>query len=122
MGQIYGVKHDEQYRVRAKAPVTPLPPFVDSVVSAFHDLVTEHFPLHASYMYKLGTSKVTELFVNEYSTDSSLQFHTDHNVTYEEMILGVSLGADSLFRFQECEGKADEHVVRLPQRSAYLMT
>jgi len=120
--QMYGVKHDDQYRVLAKALITPLPPFVNPVVNAIHDLVTEHFPHHANYMYKLGISKVTELFINEYSVGSSLQFHTDHNITYEEMIIGVSLGADSLFRFQDCEQEANEHVVKLPQRSIYFMT
>merc|ERR1711959_19020 len=73
-------------------------------------------------MRKLGTSKVTELFVNEYNSNSSLQFHTDHNVTYEEMIIGVSLSTDSLLRFQECKHEANEHVVRLPQRSIYFKT
>eukprot|EP00931_Biecheleriopsis_adriatica_P115447 TRINITY_DN91231_c0_g1_i1.p1 TRINITY_DN91231_c0_g1~~TRINITY_DN91231_c0_g1_i1.p1 ORF type:complete len:455 (-),score=84.30 TRINITY_DN91231_c0_g1_i1:159-1391(-) len=120
--QMYGVKHDAQYRVCAKAPVTPLPPFAHGLVNKIHDYVTEHFPNHVRYMFKLGASKVTELFVNEYSAGSSLQFHTDHNVTYEEMIVGISLGADSLLRFQECEREDNERVVRLPQRSAYFMT
>merc|ERR1711862_9314 len=70
-------------------------------------------------MSKLGIAKLTELFVNEYDPGSSLQFHTDHILTFEDMIVGVSLGSESRFRFQ---GNGQEHVVLLPCRSVYFMT
>merc|ERR1712046_360370 len=89
--QMYGVRHDEQYQVHAKALVTPLPRFATRLVSKIHDFVSCHFPDHLGYMYQLGTDKLTELFVNEYDPSSSLQFHTDHKITFEEMIVGISV-------------------------------
>jgi alkylated DNA repair dioxygenase AlkB len=120
--QMYGVKHDEQYRVHAKASVTPLPQYADDLIADIQDIVSEYFPRHADYIHKLGAPKVTEVFVNEYDATSSLQFHTDHTITFEEIIVGISLGAESLFRFQRCDVKDQEQVVSLPRRSIYFMT
>lgn len=117
--QMFGVKHDDQYRVHAKAPLTELPSFASTLIDDIHALVAEHFPSHAGYMYKLGTTKLTELFVNEYDARSSLQFHTDHNLTYEDMIIGISLGADSILRF---ENQNYKYAVKLARQSAYFMT
>merc|ERR1712232_52640 len=117
--QMYGVQHDDQYRVYAKAPVTSLPSFTEPLIQDIQAMVYEKFPEHVTYMSKLGIPRVTELFVNEYDPESSLQFHTDHLLTYEDMIVGVSLGSDSNFRFQ---GNGQEHVIHLPRRSVYFMT
>merc|ERR1712232_83477 len=84
-----------------------------------HDVVSEHFPPHVVYMHKLGIAKITELFINEYDPSASLQFHTDHITTYEDMIVGLSLGAASKIRFRSGD---QEHVVHLPRRSMYFMT
>lgn len=121
--QMFGVHHDEQYRVRAKAPVTPLPAFAGPLVERISALVYQHFPDHAHYMCKLGVPRVTEVFINEYDAGSSLQFHTDHTLTYEDMIVGVSLCSPCTLRFQHISSSSgEEHAVFLPGNSAYFMT
>merc|ERR1712217_593725 len=37
--QMYGVRHNEQYRIHAKAPVTPLPSFAFPLIDDLHNLV-----------------------------------------------------------------------------------
>lgn len=117
--QMYGVKHDDQYRVHAKSDATPLPLFAEKLIDGIQLILSESFPEHLTYMHRLGITKLTELFINEYDRCSDLQFHIDHIVTYEDMIVGVSLASDSVFRFRNSEF---EHVVKLPRRSAYFMT
>merc|ERR1712232_161214 len=56
--QMYGVQHDDQYRVYANAPVRPLPDCVDPLVQKIQALIYEKFPGHVTYRSKLGIPKV----------------------------------------------------------------
>lgn len=119
--QMYGPHHDERFRVWKGAMVTPLPPYAPDVISSIVEASIEVLPEHY-YLYELGNQHLTELFVNEYSPASELQFHTDHNITYEETIIGISLLSDAILRFREIGTESVEHVATLPARSCYLMT
>lgn len=120
--QMYGPHHDQRFRVWKDSPITPLPAFAADVVKSILDLATDVLPEHY-YLFELENNRLTELFVNEYGREAELQFHTDHNLTYEEAIVGISLWSDAALRFREVgTGKFAEHIVDLPRRSCYLMT
>eukprot|EP00656_Telonema_subtile_P043714 TRINITY_DN50030_c0_g1_i3.p1 TRINITY_DN50030_c0_g1~~TRINITY_DN50030_c0_g1_i3.p1 ORF type:complete len:208 (-),score=33.12 TRINITY_DN50030_c0_g1_i3:159-782(-) len=119
--QIYGPHHDDRFRVHKRSIVTELPEFAAELIPRVVELGLAHFP-EALYLYKLGTSRLTELFVNEYHSEDELQFHCDHNVTYEEVIVGVSLLSGSVLRFRAVDGDGEEVAVELPRGSCYLMS
>ncbi len=118
--QMYGPRHDAHYHVKKGAAVTPLPAYCGNLMQKVKEVCKRHFPeLAVDSNPKLGYDSFTELFVNEYLPDQSLQFHKDHCSTYEEVILGISLSAGIYLSFQ-LRGK--EVSVFVPRRSLYLMT
>ena len=120
--QMYGIHHDDRFRVQHDAEVTLLPLYYREIVIPKILGATEVFfpEAHKKYMRKLNKDHTTELFVNEYCPTSSLPYHTDHPMTYEEIIVGVSIGCSCVLRFRV--GNAHAHCVELPPRSAYFMT
>ena len=120
--QHYGVHYDEEvrmYRVWEDSAVTPLPPFMQELMDQIKQHAIELFPEHYYLYGALGLSKRTAVFINEYLENDELAFHFDHPVTYEEVIVGVSLGAASWFRFKKEDA---EHPVLLKRRSIYFMS
>eukprot|EP00658_Telonema_sp_P-2_P071661 TRINITY_DN60899_c0_g1_i2.p1 TRINITY_DN60899_c0_g1~~TRINITY_DN60899_c0_g1_i2.p1 ORF type:complete len:203 (+),score=48.52 TRINITY_DN60899_c0_g1_i2:108-716(+) len=119
--QMYGPHHDSRYRVSKGAPVTKLPACVMGLLERAIEIGTIAFPDHL-YLYQLGNHGLTELFVNEYTPQDELQFHRDHNVTYEEVIVGISLLQPSVLRFREMPPGKEEIPVELPACSCYFMS
>lgn len=85
---MFGPKHDEKYKVKVGAPITPLPEYSKILADRIKEVAKVHFPQFNLGSSKLGEDKYTEIFVNEYMADSNLQFHSDHRSTYAEVISG----------------------------------
>ncbi|EFC45429.1 predicted protein [Naegleria gruberi] len=118
--QIYGPKHDKKYNI-IPDEITPLPQFLKDLCTTILERTATHVPKIDLSQYEsyLGDDKFTEIFVNEYKPDDSLDQHFDHRKTYKEIIFGLSLECDSTFTFTK---KDIKHQVKLPARSLYLMT
>lgn len=109
--QVYGPYHDRHYKI------------IPGKFSAHPEWVTELAEkVKAStddpQRHKLTDPKRCEVFVNEYKEDSSLQYHTDHVVTYDEHIYGVSLNCNSFMGFKK---GYDLRKVPVKRRSLYDM-
>ena len=71
-------------------------------------------------LQKLTSHKTGLLYVNEYTEESQfLNFHMDSTKMFDELIIGVSIGAPCHFSFARGSQVVD---VLLPPRSAYFMT
>ncbi|KAL6047845.1 hypothetical protein QOT17_021412 [Balamuthia mandrillaris] len=117
--QMYGPWHDSKYQVKKGCIVTPLPSFAAPLAQKIKQVTEDHFPQFDLTDYHMGEDKYTELFINEYKPEDSLQFHFDHRSTYKEVIFGVSLLSDAYLFFSRGKTQAK---VAIPRRSLYLMT
>lgn len=101
-------------------PLRICPLNCNHLIIRLKDMLLPMYPADA-YLSDLGENERTEVFVNEYDVNeydanSDLQFHKDHTVTYEEIIIGISLLCDTAFRFRNTKHEC-ESVVYLPQGS-----
>ncbi|MES1912727.1 MAG: hypothetical protein MHM6MM_004953 [Cercozoa sp. M6MM] len=64
------------------------------------------------------------IFVNEYIPGAGLHFHADRRDAFEELIVAVSLGADTHITFRPINAKGGVQTVHipLPRRSLWVMT
>ena len=119
--QMYGPVHDRNYKIHRNGTVTRMPDFCTWLIALVKAASLKQKDCAAFRLDRsqLGVPAMTEVFVNEYDAGASLDFHTDHRSTYEEVICGVSLLSDCYFSFKR--GAKIERVW-VPRRSLYLMT
>jgi hypothetical protein len=53
------------------------------------EFVVSRYPQWTDTLASLGQDGLTELYVNDYTKEQSLGFHTDHKTSFGEIILGI---------------------------------
>jgi len=121
--QMFGPKHNSDYKISRHAEITPLPKYVAQLAPKIARLLQTEMKNNKACTQvtaqQLANSEQTELFVNEYKINDELQFHTDHRSTYLEPIVGISLLSECVLSFRK--GRRIERAV-IPRNSVYIMT
>lgn len=113
----YGKRHTSKiFRVSENANVKEFPNYSTKIKKRIERLLQNSNTLPKT----VYNSFDSELYVNEYTKNDRLYFHTDHRGTYEELIIGLSLCGDCNFSFQNIKTK-EIKTAYIPKRSVYFM-
>lgn len=116
--QVYGPYHDQYYRIKPDAPITPFPHFCKDLMKKISDIHKREFA-DIPFDEKLGEDRYSELFVTRYLKGDTLPFHVDHTTTYGDVIYGISLLSNCFLAFRWRDSLQQ---IQIPQNSLYLMS
>jgi alkylated DNA repair dioxygenase AlkB len=110
--QIYGPWHDSNYKI-VPNKVSDHPPFIKQLAQKVCNFVDD------KNKSKLLDQNKCEVYINEYTSSDSLQYHYDSLSTYDDVIYGISLCSDAFLGLKNTD---DLHKVLIPKNSLYIMS